>query len=261
MAASWLADAPREGLQQARDTLLDARDALHLTTGRATDRLALQDQDQVAEALGLLDADTLLRRVYEAAGAVSYASDVTWREVERVLRPRTASPRGARLRGGCWAAADAPRSAPRANPRRSGPRWPRASWSTRARRRWPCTRGPTAIPCCRCAPRRRRHRPASRSRCPRSASSRAPHRTFPCRGPPRPARSSSPSSVPGRPPSRCGRPWTRPVSSPACCPTGSGSAAAPSATPCTASPSTGTWSRPPYGRRRLPAACTAPICC
>ncbi|WP_069992718.1 [protein-PII] uridylyltransferase [Streptomyces qinglanensis] len=99
VAASWLADAPREGLQQARDTLLDARDALHLTTGRATDRLALQDQDQVAEALGLLDADTLLRRVYEAAGAVSYASDVTWREVERVLWPRTASPRGARLRG------------------------------------------------------------------------------------------------------------------------------------------------------------------
>ncbi|MDF4253178.1 [protein-PII] uridylyltransferase [Streptomyces sp. WMMB303] len=99
VAASWLADAPREGLQQARDTLLDARDALHLTTGRATDRLALQDQDQVADALGLLDADTLLRRVYEAAGAVSYAGDVTWREVERVLRPRTAAPRGARLRG------------------------------------------------------------------------------------------------------------------------------------------------------------------
>nr|WP_307805556.1 [protein-PII] uridylyltransferase [Streptomyces spirodelae] len=99
VAASWLADAPREGLAQARDTLLDVRDALHLTTGRATDRLALQDQDQVAAALGLLDSDALLRRVYEAAGAVSYAGDVTWREVERVLRARTGSPRGARLRG------------------------------------------------------------------------------------------------------------------------------------------------------------------
>ncbi|MGP3972514.1 [protein-PII] uridylyltransferase [Streptomyces sp. 8N114] len=99
VAASWLADAPREGLREARDVLLDVRDALHLTTGRATDRLALQDQDQVAAALGLLDSDILLRRVYEAAGAVSYASDVTWREVERVLRSRTGAPRGARLRG------------------------------------------------------------------------------------------------------------------------------------------------------------------
>ncbi|MBO8201886.1 [protein-PII] uridylyltransferase [Streptomyces smyrnaeus] len=99
VAASWLADAPREGLREARDTLLDVRDALHLTTGRATDRLALQDQDQVATALGLLDSDTLLRRVYEAAGAVGYASDVTWREVERVLRARGGTPRGTRLRG------------------------------------------------------------------------------------------------------------------------------------------------------------------
>ncbi|WP_371626158.1 [protein-PII] uridylyltransferase [Streptomyces sp. NBC_01116] len=93
VAASWVADAPREGLVEARRTLLDARDALHLTTGRATDRLALQEQDQVARALGLLDADTLLRKVYEAARTVSYATDVTWREVDRVLRARSARPR------------------------------------------------------------------------------------------------------------------------------------------------------------------------
>ncbi|GGP58535.1 [protein-PII] uridylyltransferase [Streptomyces sindenensis] len=93
VAASWVADAPREGLAEARRTLLDARDALHLTTGRATDRLALQEQDQVAAALGLLDADTLLRQVYEAARTVSYATDVTWREVNRVLRARSARPR------------------------------------------------------------------------------------------------------------------------------------------------------------------------
>ncbi|MGW3580782.1 [protein-PII] uridylyltransferase [Streptomyces rubiginosohelvolus] len=93
VAASWVADAPREGLDRARRTLLDARDALHLTTGRATDRLALQEQDQVAAALGLLDADTLLRQVYEAARTVSYATDVTWREVNRVLRARSARPK------------------------------------------------------------------------------------------------------------------------------------------------------------------------
>ncbi|MFC9397832.1 [protein-PII] uridylyltransferase [Streptomyces sp. NPDC057027] len=93
VAASWVADAPREGLDTARRRLLDARDALHLATGRATDRLALQEQDAVATGLGLLDADTLLREVYEAARTISYATDVTWREVNRVLKARSARPR------------------------------------------------------------------------------------------------------------------------------------------------------------------------
>ncbi|MFE7457102.1 [protein-PII] uridylyltransferase [Streptomyces sp. NPDC057554] len=115
VAASWVADAPREGLDQARRTLLDARDALHLTTGRATDRLALQEQDQVAGALGLLDADALLRQVYEAARTVSYATDVTWREVNRVLRARSVRPRlRAMLSGGLGAKA-APERAPLAD--------------------------------------------------------------------------------------------------------------------------------------------------
>ncbi|MFE6400037.1 [protein-PII] uridylyltransferase [Streptomyces alboflavus] len=104
VAASWLADAPREGLAEARRTLLDVRDALHLTTGRATDRLTLQEQDQVAAELGLLDADTLLRQVYEAARTVAYAGDVTWREVGRVLRSRKARPRLRGLLGGQKAA-------------------------------------------------------------------------------------------------------------------------------------------------------------
>ncbi|WP_328874088.1 [protein-PII] uridylyltransferase [Streptomyces sp. NBC_00287] len=100
VAASWLADAPREGLDDARRRLLDVRDALHLATGRATDRLALQEQDQVAAELGLLDADTLLRQVYEAARVISYASDVTWREVGRVLRSRAVRPRLRAMLGG-----------------------------------------------------------------------------------------------------------------------------------------------------------------
>ncbi|MDN3294243.1 [protein-PII] uridylyltransferase [Streptomyces ficellus] len=100
VAASWLADAPREGLAEARRVLLDTRDALHLVTGRAGDRLALQEQDQVTAALGLLDADTLLRRVYEAARTISYAGDVTWREVNRVLRARSVRPRLRAMLGG-----------------------------------------------------------------------------------------------------------------------------------------------------------------
>ncbi|NXY97382.1 [protein-PII] uridylyltransferase [Streptomyces sp. BR123] len=109
VAASWLADAPREGLADARRRLLDARDALHLVTGRAGDRLALQEQDQVAARLGLLDADALLREVYEAARTVAYAADVTWREVGRVLRARAARPR---LRGLLGTRAATPERAP-----------------------------------------------------------------------------------------------------------------------------------------------------
>ncbi|MET9052603.1 [protein-PII] uridylyltransferase [Streptomyces bacillaris] len=116
VAASWVADAPREGLDRARRTLLDARDALHLTTGRATDRLALQEQDQVAGALGLLDADALLRQVYEAARTVSYATDVTWREVNRVLRARSVRPRlRAMLSGSLGGTKPAPERAPLAD--------------------------------------------------------------------------------------------------------------------------------------------------
>ncbi|MFG3102626.1 [protein-PII] uridylyltransferase [Streptomyces sp. NPDC048182] len=106
VAASWLADAPREGLAGARRRLLDVRDALHLATGRATDRLALQEQDQVAEELGLLDADTLLRQVYESARLISYAGDVTWREVGRVLRSRSMRPRLRAMLGGGRPAAE-----------------------------------------------------------------------------------------------------------------------------------------------------------
>lgn len=115
VAASWVADAPREGLAEARRVLLDARDALHLTTGRATDRLALQEQDQVAQALGLLDADTLLRQVYESARTVSYATDVTWREVNRVLRARSVRPKLRAMLSGGLGAKPAPERTPLAD--------------------------------------------------------------------------------------------------------------------------------------------------
>ncbi|MFE0463762.1 [protein-PII] uridylyltransferase [Kitasatospora sp. NPDC058965] len=88
IAASWLADAPRDGLAEARELLGDVRDELHLATGRATERLSLQDQDQVARQLGVLDADTLLRQVYRAGRTVAYAGDVTWRAVDRLLAAR-----------------------------------------------------------------------------------------------------------------------------------------------------------------------------
>ncbi len=62
--------------------------------------------------LGLLDADALLRQVYEAARTISYASDVTWREVGRVLRARAVPAAAARLLGGGAARAGRPERSP-----------------------------------------------------------------------------------------------------------------------------------------------------
>ncbi|MFC7471087.1 hypothetical protein ACFQVA_31485 [Actinomadura keratinilytica] len=231
VAASWLADAPREGLDDARRRLLDVRDALHLTTGRSTDRLALQEQDQVAAVLGLLDADTLLRQVYESARTLSYAADVTWREVGRVLRSRSVRPRLRAMLPG--------------KPPSTAARSPRASSSRTARSASPVPPAPNATPSCRCAPPPRPPRPGCRSPCTRCAASPPPPGRCPPRGPPRPATSSSRCSAPGAPPCPSGRRWRPKGSSPGSCPTGNASAAGRSATPSTPGPSTGTWSRPP----------------
>ncbi len=91
VAASWVADWPHSsGIDESRAWLLTVRDALHRTTNRRSDRLLMQEQDEVAQLVGLLDADILLRRVSEAGRAVGYASEVAWRGVERTLRARSA---------------------------------------------------------------------------------------------------------------------------------------------------------------------------
>jgi [protein-PII] uridylyltransferase len=90
VVASWVADRPHSAaIEESRSWLLTVRDALHRTTGRRSDRLLMQEQDEVAEVLGLLDADVLLRRVSEAGRAIAYASDVTWRSVDRTLASRS----------------------------------------------------------------------------------------------------------------------------------------------------------------------------
>ncbi len=87
VAAAWVAPAPADRVKEAYSLLLDVRYALHEVTGRPGDRLVLQEQETVAEALGLLDAEALLRAVVEAARTIAFAVDHMWRTVDRYCSP------------------------------------------------------------------------------------------------------------------------------------------------------------------------------
>jgi [protein-PII] uridylyltransferase len=86
----WAADAgltaPADDLvliDHCYDTLVAARVALHRVQGRAGDVLHLEDQDAVAEALGLASADELMAGVAAAARTVVWVADGAWRSVSR----------------------------------------------------------------------------------------------------------------------------------------------------------------------------------
>lgn len=66
-------------LEEPRQVLSAARVELHRGTGRATDRLLLQEQDAVADALGYPDADALMAVVAEAGRTVALVADDVWR--------------------------------------------------------------------------------------------------------------------------------------------------------------------------------------
>jgi [protein-PII] uridylyltransferase len=89
LTAAWLADRPHGQVDAAYGTLLDARDALQVVTGRGRDRLGLQDHDAVAALLGYPDADAMLSVVGTAARTVSYAIDGTVRRAAQSQRART----------------------------------------------------------------------------------------------------------------------------------------------------------------------------
>jgi len=88
IAASWIADVPHGDSSHAHRHLLDVRDHLHLLTGRATDRLVLQEQSAIAAAMGYDTADDLLRSVCAAGRSMSYALDVAWHRVEQATPVR-----------------------------------------------------------------------------------------------------------------------------------------------------------------------------
>jgi [protein-PII] uridylyltransferase len=84
VAAAWVAPAPGPKVRTAYEQILDARHALHEITGRRLDRLVLEEQDEVARVLGLLDGDVLLRTLAGTARTVAYAVDHAFHQVDRL---------------------------------------------------------------------------------------------------------------------------------------------------------------------------------
>jgi [protein-PII] uridylyltransferase len=83
---------PDDRLAGAISVLFDARVALQRVAGQ-TDRLLLEHQDQVADHLGLVDADELMTRVSTAARTIATQSDDAWRSVRASWQgPRGRSP-------------------------------------------------------------------------------------------------------------------------------------------------------------------------
>jgi [protein-PII] uridylyltransferase len=78
--APLLADyADLDSLKGATALLTDIRVELHRMAQREHDKLLLQDQDQVAAALGFVDADALMLAVSTAGRQIAWVSDDVWR--------------------------------------------------------------------------------------------------------------------------------------------------------------------------------------
>ncbi|MCX7619539.1 MAG: [protein-PII] uridylyltransferase [Acidimicrobiales bacterium] len=81
-----LLDEDDERLEAAYLQLLAARVELHRISGKASDRLLLEDQDAVAASLGYGDADALMRSLSSAARDIAWASDEVWHRISAWLK-------------------------------------------------------------------------------------------------------------------------------------------------------------------------------
>ncbi|HMU35303.1 MAG TPA: [protein-PII] uridylyltransferase [Marmoricola sp.] len=86
LVASWLIDVPHRELESCRDALLDVRDALHTVAGRATDRVAPEYWDDLADELALPDSLTTQRHVRSLGRRMTHLTRLSWRRAEAVLR-------------------------------------------------------------------------------------------------------------------------------------------------------------------------------
>ena len=75
-------------LLDAVETLLSVRVELHRVTGKRSDRLLLELQDEVAEQLKYKNADELMGAVANAARVITWTGDGAARRIERIRQSR-----------------------------------------------------------------------------------------------------------------------------------------------------------------------------
>ena len=85
-------------LLEAVETLLSVRVELHRLTGKRSDRLLLQLQDEVAEQLKYENADELMGAVANAAKVITWTGDGASRRIERIRQSRPVRKSLSRLR-------------------------------------------------------------------------------------------------------------------------------------------------------------------
>ena len=83
-----LREAESAGLAAAFETLLAVRVELHRLTGQRSDKLLLELQDDVADALGLADADVLMAEVSAAGRTIAWTGEGAARRTLRASRRR-----------------------------------------------------------------------------------------------------------------------------------------------------------------------------
>ncbi|WP_370291448.1 [protein-PII] uridylyltransferase [Nocardioides sp.] len=86
LTTTWLIDVPGADLERCRQQLLDARDLLHEIAGRASDRIAPEHWQALAEGLGLPDERAAQRHVRELGRRMTHLSRLAWRRVDDALR-------------------------------------------------------------------------------------------------------------------------------------------------------------------------------
>jgi [protein-PII] uridylyltransferase len=87
LLATWLVDVPAAELARLHEALLEIRDALQATTGRATDRLVADYSPEVATRLGLRDAEALRTQLVTIGRGIGHLASVALRNVDWLLTP------------------------------------------------------------------------------------------------------------------------------------------------------------------------------
>ena len=95
LVATWLVDVPGSDLERCRQSLLDVRDLVHATAGRATDRVVPETWRTIADGLGYAEGHDgeLAAQVHvrELGRRITHLSHLAWRRVDGVLaRPTSA---------------------------------------------------------------------------------------------------------------------------------------------------------------------------